>query len=194
MNEIHVTVAAPHSSFAEWAAVKFPTPNDHPHRGWSFKVHQFVNYALPDPITDVFSSEVCSGSIDRAIVVGENRFSQIKSAGLSPVRLKIEREPWDQQTVTGGEYYESHLALLGVPPSSHRLGVKNMLLSTNVRKRSVTGTLRSRECTLEQHMDRLNKMVRGLLANRVAVVGAHHEFVALDTNPEHDRLWEQSSG
>lgn len=194
MNEIHVTVSNSYSEFSGWAAAKFPKP-EVPHKGlWTFNVHHFVNHARPAPIVDVFSSEVCSGSVDRAVVVGENRLSQIRAAKLSPVRLKIEREPWDQPIATGGTYYESHLTLLGVPPSARGLGVKNMLVSTNLRKHSVTGTMRSRECTLEQHMERVHKLVRGLLANRVAVVGAHHEFVALDTNPDHDREWEKSSG
>lgn len=191
MNEIHVTVDhAQYDSLVAWAAAKFPTDyRDHPH-GWQLRVHRFVNHALPDPIMDVFTSERCSGSVERAVTVAENRAAQLRAAGFSPVRVKVECEPWNHPVASGENYYESHMRLLGVLPGAARVGVKNLLLSTNLRKRTMTGTVRSRDATFEQHADRVNRVVRGLLANKITVVDEHAEFVALDTCREHDAAWE----
>lgn len=189
-HEIHVTTAASAVDLRQWVDGKFP---EIPGSKWRLNVHEFVNHATP-PIVDVFTSEVCAGPLERVLHVAESRHSQIRNADLTPVRVKIEAEPWDHPMVAGEMYYESHVAILGAMPGAMQLGVKNLLISTNLRKRSMTATLRSSNCTLEMHMDRVNRAARGLLANKIAVLSVHHEVVVHDSNRGHDKEWEKSSG
>lgn len=196
MNEIHITVPQRHAGdLQRFVANKFPPdPRFGSGRSWSMKICNFVNHAEQAPLLDTFTTEPCSGSVERAQMVASNREDQFRNAGIEVARIKIECEPWDHERAVPPAYYESHLNLVGVQPGEWRVGVRGLLLSTNLRKRKVWGTVRSTNSTLDQHMNRVHRVTRGLLANRISVLEVQHEYVSLDTNRDHDRLWEATLG
>lgn len=188
MHEIHVTVPPEQiADLRRFVDVKFPlidTPK--PER---VSVHHFVNHACP-PIQDVMTGESCDGSLERVNMIAGYRVDQMRRFGLDVLRVKVEVEAAEQRSVSGHLYYETHLEILGHTPSA-RVGVSGVLISTSVRTGKVHATIRSRTCTYEQHVARVNRKVHGLLANYIQAVGSpRHEVVLIDSAPEHDARWE----
>lgn len=188
MHEIHVTVPPEQIvDLRRFVDVKFPvTESTGPFR---VKVHHFVNHAHP-PIQDVMTGECCTGDLQRVNVVAGYRANQMRRFGLDVLRVKVDAEAADHRSVSGHVYYETHLEILGHTPSA-RVGVSGVLISTSVRTGKVHATIRSRTCTYEQHVARVNRKVHGLLANCIQAVGSpRHEAVLIDSAPEHDARWE----
>jgi hypothetical protein len=188
--EIHITVPPSYlKRLTEFVGTKFPpvlTP-----RPFQVRVHHFVNHAKP-PVEDVITSEPCSGTLDRALVVADARSSQLMRADIPVLRTKIEAEPFDHRVVTEPQYYETHFEFVGFDPLRPPR-TPSLLISTAVRSGKVHGTVRSRNCTYEIHLSRVHANARALTGAKCQIVSAlRHEVVLHDSSPGHDETWERS--
>lgn len=154
------------------------------------RVLEFNNYAPSGWVAaDVMTSEKVQLSGPLAAREGiERRAGILRHNGLDPIRLKIEAEPWNLPARTQVLYYETHLQVVGAP-----VGDSHCLLRSEDARHRRFATLRTRD-TWGKHVSVLDAAVAALLRAGTLVTGRiETEMAIYDTNPGHDRDWEQRS-